>query len=178
MQRTFVVSVGVLVGLFAWLTGRGFLSPLFLLGAAVVLLGWRFMSAGGKPPVPAGFDASFWNKNIALDTTTGALWVRDKSGITATLQREEVVGWEMQNSNFSSQAVVGPRVTPMDNRLLIKTKNLQRPVWTVPFNAHTSLTGGGNHANHRELKDWYERLNAFYNYSAQPLQARSAVSGV
>ena len=73
----------------------------------------------------------------------------------------------MQNSNFSSQAVVGPRVTPMDNRLVIKTKSLEKPVWTVPFDAHGSLTGRANHKNHEEMKAWFKRVNVIYDHSAR-----------
>lgn len=122
--------------------------------------------AGSKPQLPTDFDADYWHRNIALDSKAGRLWLREGTGKTGVFHRSELVGWEMQNSNFASRAVVGPRVTPMDNRLIVKTRSLEKPVWTVPFDAHGSLTGRANHLNHEEMKAWYERLNVFINHSA------------
>ena len=153
--------------LYRGFTGFHFSFLYVFVGFLLLALGWKYKPIGQvrKPfSIPADFNATHWNKNIALNANTGALWVRDKSGQTATFGRSDLLGWEMKNSVFKSTAVAGPRDTPMDNELLVKAKSIDKPVWTVQFNAHSSLTGRGNHDNHQELRDWYERLNAVYNH--------------
>ena len=181
MQKTLIVSIGGLISLFALFTGRGFLSPTFLFGAAIAFVGWKFVagiapagSSGGKPPVPAGFNASFWNKNIALDTTSGALWLRDQDGTTTTLPREGVLGWEMSSADSTHQTNIGPRVVHLNTNLLVKTRDFAKPLWTVRFNAHLPRTMHGSKANYRELTEWQARLDAFYTQPTQPRQAHSA----
>ncbi len=150
-----------------------FFNVAFGIGAA--LIGWKLSRSvgskdtarrGSQPRLPEGFHADFWHKNIALDKASNRVWLREKDGKQGVFQTRDLVGWEMQWANFNSQAVIGPRLTPMDNRLIVKTKDLEKPVWTIPFDAHGSITGRACHRNHEEMKAWYERLNVFINHTS------------
>jgi|GEM_PF-6966941 len=171
MQRKALIGVGILICLFSVSRGHGLFNPMLLVGIAVAILGWKWAV---QPALPAGFNASFRNRNIALDTTAASLWVRDQDGTTAILQRDEILGWEMSSNTGAFQTNIGPRVVHLDTKLLVKTRNLSKPVWTVPFNDHFSRSVSGGRANRRELDEWFARLNAFYNLPARQSQVQSA----
>lgn len=168
--------IGVALAIGGFIVGKSFLVS--LVGVAMIYAGQQWYRgrrltdaptgapAVKRPDVPANFQMSFWNRNIALDSNDGALWVRDTHGASAVLQRSEVVAWEGACDSSNHQTLVGPKTARLNNRLMIKTKNLSKPVWTVPFNAHPERTEGGANANYAELQEWIARLDALYSRSA------------
>lgn len=158
-----VIALGALICFYP-LSHGGLFSPLMVIGLGLILVGWKFApSARSVPPVPSGFNATYWCKNIAIDQQTRNLWVRDESGTTAVLQPSEIVSWQAHSSTGQHQTTIGPREVHLGTKLFINTRNLAKPQWIVPFNAHFSRSMSGSRANFRELNEWSARLGAFYS---------------
>ena len=167
MIKIVFVAVGVLLIWFGFHTQHSLL--ISLLGLGVALVGFRISPPGtatdakiSKPPVPAGFAADYWNKNIALDAAAKSLWVRDQDGSTAVLTADQIVRWEASASVAQHQTNIGPRTVYQDPVIRITTRDLKKPLWTIRFNAHFSKSMRGTGANHKEMKDWDGRLTAAF----------------
>jgi hypothetical protein len=168
----FLMVFGIPLAIGGLFANKGFL--LVLLGVGMVYLGQQWYRgrrvtdapvgspAVKRPNVPSGFQTSFWNRNIALDQASGALWVRDTAGAAMVLQPTDIVAWEGTCDSSNHQTLVGPKTARLNSRLMIKTRDLSKPVWTVPFNAHPQRTEGGANANYAELQEWIARLDALY----------------
>lgn len=167
MSRNVIMAAGALICAYGLLAFRGIFNIPVFLGALILFAGWKFatkMSSTGqgmsKPAVPAEFSADFWNKNIALDTNTRRLWLRDKDGSTAVMQASQIVRCEASSSSAQHQTNIGPRTVHLDTVLRVNVKDLGKPLWTIAFNAHPTRTMPGSQANYQELQDWQARVEA------------------
>lgn len=110
--------------------------------------------------LPAGFAATHRHRNIALDSTTKRLWVKDESGRQRVLNPDEVVEWVVKSIEVNRNGACWNK----KNYLEIRTVDLDRPVWRVRFKNHGEAFPSDR--NHRECSEWSARLTAVYNHSA------------
>ncbi len=169
-MRQFAVVPLAIIGVLVLVLGFAFHSIIFgIIGLAILVFMYQFSRGkkflGGdtsfKPPVvPPGFNITFFNKNIAYDEGAGAFWLVDQAGTAGKLHKSEITSYQALSDSSNHQTTVGPKTVRLNNRLLIKTTNLSKPVWTIKFNAHPERTQGGSDQNYAELSEWDARLDA------------------
>lgn len=138
--------------------GLGFLSSLVSIGVFIVVF---FMMKRGAPigssRVPDGFNADFAHDNIAIDTASGKLWLRDKSGASTVVDKGDVLRW---NLAFMSRGAIH-----LDSRLEVHVRDLKRPKFEVPFRRHGETWKWGAARNHAEAEEWVSRLTTWVQTS-------------
>ena len=108
---------------------------------------------------PAGFEATYAHKDIAIDTKAGTVCLRDRG--TAVINKATILGVQAQSDSSNHQTNIGPRTVHLHCRLIVRTRDIAKPVWTIPFNAHFSRSVSGGKANYEETQAWEGRLLAF-----------------
>lgn len=135
-----------------------------VLVATAVLVYYASKSGNGPKKIdlrglPAGFIPTHRHKNIALDSSTKRLWVKDESGRQHVFDAAEVLEWRVQSIEVSKNGSCWNQ----KNYLEIRTDNLDFPVWNVRFKNHGETFPSNR--NHRECTEWFARLTAVYNHS-------------
>lgn len=100
-----------------------------------------------------GFVSDFKHDNIAINTQTGKLWVRGHDGRSAVLDKADILRW---NLAFTS---VG--VHHINNRIEIHVRDLNRPMWSIPFNRFNDAWRWNNGKNYAEAEEWQSRLTTW-----------------
>jgi hypothetical protein len=84
------------------------------------------------------------------------------------LSPSQVLGWNIESRQLTKTYAGGNMAFTGDTlhgncKLLIKTANLDHPVYRVKFNEHSDVLASGNKQNFREIQEWSDRLSAFYS---------------
>ncbi len=146
-------SVGTLVGLVIFYVGLQLAR-----GKSLSDIPFGLPSAKNQN-YPPGFQATYAHKNIAIDNTAGTVWLRDRG--TAVIKKADVIGVQAQSDSSNHQTNIGPRTVHLHCRLIVRTRDIGKPVWTIPFNAHFSRSVSGGKANYEEAQAWEGRMLAF-----------------
>jgi hypothetical protein len=86
--------------------------------------------------------------------------VKDESGRQRVLEASEVIGWEHDRVQVSKNG----SCWNVKNYLIVKTTDLDYPMWRVRFKSHQEAFPSNRNSN--ECSEWFNRLNAAYNHSA------------
>lgn len=156
-----VAMLGLLAILLVVGQGSGFLLLLILAAAVLVWMNWP--TSGSKPeqkqkPKPSRFAEGFHpdceHDNIAIDTKSDHVWLRDaKRGeryVPRTQIRSFKPTWMSGNGLY-------------DHRLEIALDDLQQPLWVVAFNRHGDKWKSAGLRNRAELDEWEARLALWIN---------------
>src|SRR5690606_26273080 len=111
--------------------------------------------AGGASSYPAGFEPSFAHDNIAIDQANGKLWLRDRSGFSAVVDKGDVLRW--------NRAYVSRGTIEFNNKLEVHVRDLNRPKFEVAFNRHGDTWKSGAARNSQEAEEWASRLTTWCN---------------
>lgn len=134
-----------------------------ILAATAVLVYYAWIRKPSPKPIdlrglPVNFLATHRHRDIALDSATRRLWVKDERGRERVLDSGEIIGWEMKSIEVNRNGSCWNK----KNYLEIKTNDLDRPVWRVRFKDH--MEAFPSNRNHRECSEWFARLTAVYNH--------------
>lgn len=153
-----VVSTGVLVGFFLlalWLVPHAFSRE-------------RQLNTSKPMTFREGFEPDVRHDNIALDTLTDLLWIRDPSGAERYLERSDIIGFktahDWNNGTFRQ-------------RIEIDVKDVHRPRWQVLFQRHSDTWKKTTKRNGQERDEWFARLRA-WGEQAPNLTAQARAAGV
>jgi hypothetical protein len=108
----------------------------------------------GYPP----FNASIASHTMAIDTDTDRLWVCDRQGRRYVFDKSELAEWTHRwtvNRNFWGRSFY------RENRIELRTRNLQVPSVIVPFGRYRDWTGANK--NYAMAVEWTDRLSVFVN---------------
>lgn len=137
-----VASTGVVVGvllLTLWLVPHVFARE-------------RRRNIGEPVQFREGFDPDVVHDNIALDTKSDTLWIRDASGEQRYVQRGDLIAWksahDWNNGTFRQ-------------RLELDLKDVRRPRWHVLFQRHSDTWIKTSKRNGQERDEWFARLRAW-----------------
>lgn len=108
--------------------------------------------------LPVDFPATHRHMSIALDSATKRLWVRDESGRERVLEPHEIIGWD----HDSVQVSKGDNCWSVKNYLVIRTTDIDHPIWRARFKRHQEAFVSNKNRN--ECAEWFNRLNAVYNH--------------
>ena len=151
-----VVSTGVLVGfflLFLWLVPHAFA---------------RSRNTRKPTTFREGFEPELRHDNIALDTASDTLWIRDASGAERYLERGDIIGFktahDWNNGTFRQ-------------RLEIDVKDVSRPRWHVLFQRHSDTWIKTSKRNGAERDEWFARLRA-WDQQGPSLAAQAKAAGI
>lgn len=100
----------------------------------------------------AGFDPDIRHDNIALDTRTDTLWIRDASGAERYLKRPDLLSWKTAHDE---------RNGTFRQRIEIDVPDLKRPRWSVLFQRHSDTWIKSSRKNGQERDEWFARLRAW-----------------
>ena len=100
-----------------------------------------------------GFVSDYRHDNIAINSQTGKLWVRDRDGRSAVLDKADILRW---NLAFTSLGVIHTQ-----NRIEIHARDLNRPMWSIPFNRHGDTWKWNARKNYAEAEEWNSRLTTW-----------------
>lgn len=134
-------------GVFGYLVWLGVFIAVFLM--------MKRRSNAAPSRLPDGFGADFAHDNIAIDNGAGKLWLRDKSGVAAVVDKGDVLRW---NTAFVSRGTVH-----LNSRLEVHVRDLKRPKFEVPFRRHGETWKWGAARNHAEAEEWNSRLTTWVN---------------
>ena len=149
----FAIVAFVVVNLILSFIGMGGVSTVGALIAAVITLLVIKSDAGGTGGTSDGFQSDFKHDNIAINSQTGMLWVRDISGKTATLDKDDVLRWTLACTEIGDLSV--------KNRIELHVQDLKMPMWTVRFNRHGDTWKWNARRNHAEALEWQSRLTTW-----------------
>lgn len=171
-----VGAVAVLIGAFMVLMNLrqgmySILSIQMLIGLVILYVGSqlaRGRALGSSPfglpsatsqNYPAGFQPTHAHKNIAIDATAGTVWLRDQG--TAVIPKSDILSVQAMSDSSNHQTNIGPRTVHLHCRLIVRTRSVDRPVWTIPFDQHMGRSVSGGRMNFDEAQAWEGRLLAF-----------------
>lgn len=95
---------------------------------------------------------------IAIDTADNKIWIRDASGRSVTLDKNQIVSWQVLYETNGNK--------PFNTRLRLETRDLANPTWTVRFNANGTLSNIQEKNNLADAEEWSARLTAWINHNA------------
>jgi hypothetical protein len=148
---------GVLIGSAAWFVALWIMFPHAKLMAIVVLtaisggLVWLALTFGkrkGKAALPAGFKADYRAAHIALDQTSGQLWIRPMRGRDRVLSRGQVLEWKAE---YGTRRNVWGHEQSWDHTLILITNELAEPYVRVRMR------------NRMDVETWHARLSSWIN---------------
>lgn len=147
-----IAMVGLFVLFLNLSDGNVFISLLFpaLVGAGLIYSKNSKVVTG---PKPQEFDANFSHNNIAINTESGKIWLRDVSGKTAIFDKADISRWRHEHASLG--------LKNYDNRLIVDVRDLSSPVWTVRFSRHNDNFDKGAKQNFEDARDWHSRLTAW-----------------
>ena len=107
--------------------------------------------------LPAGFSTDFHHSNIAIDTKSNRVWLRDrKSGQAATFDKGNLLRW-------THRYTTGNHGTWVKNFIDVEVRDLNHPKYEVAFNRHSELSIFGARKNQAECEEWQSRLTTWIN---------------
>lgn len=161
------------VFLLAWMAITGLLVLLgaHLIASAILALIPALMSAGlfritrapaaaklytakGEPPLTA----TYASDNLAFDTTSGRLWLRDVTGRRLIVDLAEVAAWEHTWTDTSNAWGHRSRIR---NELAFRLRRLDIPTVRVSFRRYSDAFNGNK--NFEEAATWQARLTTLIN---------------
>lgn len=136
--------------------------PVVIVGGAVLLSKLSNSKSGGGSSTrwPEEFNPDYQHINIAIDTKSDRIWLRDKNGRSAVLDKSAIKQWQR---NFTSVYHLG-RNLEYDNYILVLVADLNHPSWEIAFKKHRDAHINSNQ-NAKECEEWIARLNAWINHS-------------
>lgn len=152
------VSTGVLVGIvlaFLWLVPQ-------------VIVRQRQLNTEKPSTFREGFEPDVLHDNIALDTASDTLWIRDASGTERYLQRGDMLGWK-SNHDWNNGT--------FRQRIEIDVNDVTRPRWHVLFQRHSDTWIKTSKRNGEERDEWFARLRA-WNQQTPSATARAKAAGI
>lgn len=153
------IAAGIIPGML----GIGGVMGLLLQLAAAIGVFFMMKGAGKGGPsasaLPAGFSKDFHHDNIAIDTKSNKVWLRDrKSGHAATFDKGDLLRW-------SHRYTTGNHGTWVKNFIDVEVRDLNRPKYEVAFNRNGELSIFGARKNQAECEEWTSRLTTWVNNS-------------
>ena len=115
-------------------------------------------------PVPGDFKSAYAHDNIAIDTTTNRIWLRDGQR-ARVFEKKEILGWQAASNTVKAPDMYGGGVINRGNaakynsRLLVQTNDLDHPVYSIRFTRHNALLNG--ESNYNDAVAWGNRLTAY-----------------
>jgi len=135
----------------------------FVLQLAAAVAVFFLVKAAGKDKgpsasaLPPGFSTDFHHDNIAIDTKSNRVWLRDrKSGQTSTLDKGNLLRW-------THRYTTGNHGTWVKNFIDVEVRDLNHPKYEVAFNRHSELSIFGARKNQAECEEWQSRLTTWIN---------------
>lgn len=101
------------------------------------------LQANGRP-----FYASHHTKNVAINSTTGQVWLRDTKGKEWVLESTSIRNW---NHEWTDRSNGNGVLTHGNNYLVITTNDVDHPTHKISM---------GGHFKHEHAKEWHARLTA------------------
>lgn len=152
------VSTAVLVGFFLlalWLVPHAFSRE-------------RQLNTNKPVTFRYGFEPDARHNNVALDTVSDLLWIRDPSGAERYLERSDIIGFktahDWNNGTFRQ-------------RIELDVKDVHRPRWHVLFQRHSDTWKKTTKRNGQERDEWFARLRA-WSTQAPNVAAQARAAGV
>jgi len=153
-------------------THQGLFALLIYIGIIVagVFIGRQGTTAAkpskAKPNLPQDFVVAYEHDNIALDTATGRIWLRDGQR-ERVFSKREILGWQMQTNEMQTPDTYGNGIINRGTRIkhnariAIQTSDMDYPLYTIRFRAHSELFSTDR--NIQDATAWTNRLTAFMN---------------
>lgn len=155
----------LIIGLIVFFLSQAFfsalgLSPLIAVALAVIaafLVASRFsvsssVSSASTDKADA-FVPDFRHDNIAISSPADKLWVRDKSGKSAILDKADILRWNLAFTSFG--------IEHTNSRIEIHVRDLNRPMWSIPFKRHSDTWKWSARNNYAEAEEWQSRLTTW-----------------
>jgi hypothetical protein len=148
---------GVLIGTAVWFVVLWLLFPHAKLEALVILaiIGggfvWLMLTFGkreGKAALPMGFKADYRAAHIALDQTSGQLWIRPIRGRDRVLSRGQVLEWKAE---YATRRNIWGHELTWDHTLILITSDVADPYTRIRMRSRT------------DLETWHARLSSWIN---------------
>lgn len=112
----------------------------------------------GKTGWPADFNPDYQHDNIAIDTKSDRIWLRDRSsGKTVILKRLDMLRWTHRYTQGNGAWI--------KNFIDAEVRDLNRPKYEVSFNRHGDLWRWNAKKNAAECEEWQSRLTTWVNNS-------------
>lgn len=115
-----------------------------------------------------GFEPDFRHDNIALDSRSDTVWIRDASGAERYLERGDMLRWksnhDWKNGTFRQ-------------RIEIDVNDVARPRWHVLFQRHSDTWIKTSKRNGAERDEWFARLRA-WDQQPQSYAAKAKAAGI
>lgn len=127
-------------------------------GAVVLLITKTRRNDGGyNVPGAIPFTPTHADQNIAIDTNSGRIWLRDEKGRVWIFHKSAVRTWKHHWTEWRNQAFTFRE----KNYIEICVDDLDRPTHRVPFDKFSDKFG--NQRNHTTANEWSDRLTTFIN---------------
>jgi hypothetical protein len=138
------------------------MSGLILL--AIVIAGLVFAikkskrSDGGyNLPGAAPFNPTHADRNLAIDTTTDRVWIRDERGKAWMFHKSQLRTWKHQFREWRNAVYTFREY----NVIEIHVADLDHPTHRIRFDRYSDKFG--NQRNHVAASEWVDRLTTFIN---------------
>ena len=134
----------------------------FVLSLVAAVVVFFLVKGGGKfgpsaSAFPPGFNPDFKHINIAIDTKSNRVWLRDrKSGQTTTLDKGDLLRWTHRYTTANHG-------TWVKNFIDVEVRDLNRPKYEVAFNRNGEFSIFGARKNQAECEEWQSRLTTWVN---------------
>lgn len=158
--------IALIAGFVAWLVsywllvmlGIGFGTIGMMMSVLVgIVVFIKVKGTGSTPPqkLPPGFVSNFAHDNIAIDQQNAKLWLRDKDGASAVIDKGDVLRWNVAYTAFGAVHI--------KNMLQVHVRDLNRPKFDVRFDRHGDRFKSGADRNYAEAQEWDSRLTTWIN---------------
>lgn len=115
-----------------------------------------------------GFEPEFRHDNIALDSRSDTIWIRDASGAERYLERGDMLRWK-SNHDWNNGT--------FRQRIEIDVNDVARPRWHVLFQRHSDTWIKTSKRNGAERDEWFARLRA-WDQQPQSHAAKAKAAGI
>ncbi|MEF3082732.1 hypothetical protein V3391_11010 [Luteimonas sp. SMYT11W] len=175
MWTLFKLIRWLVTGLAAWwvfsqateegMTAQGSLLAVMVFGQFVfwpVLALWvvpaifRHRAPTAKKHDRSVFSPSIAHDHIALDQGRDKLWIRDPGRGERYLDRNDIL---------SIRTAFDVRGSVTNQRLELQVRDIEHPLWQVPFVRHSDRRQRGMERNGAERDEWFARLKAWTGLS-------------
>ncbi|MCD9098025.1 hypothetical protein LU699_13220 [Luteimonas fraxinea] len=102
------------------------------------------------------FSAGISHDHIALDQERDKLWIRDPARGERYLDRNDIL---------SIRTAFDVRGSVTNQRLELQVRDVEHPLWQVPFVRHSDRRHKGMERNGAERDEWFARLKAWTGLS-------------
>ena len=128
-----------------------------IVGLVVLIKKSKHADGGYNLPGAAPFSPTHADRNLAIDTTTDRVWIRDERGKAWVFHKSQLRAWkhhwhEWRNAAFTFRE---------HNVIEISVADLDHPIHRVKFDRHSDKFG--NQRNYQAAQEWNDRLTTFIN---------------